>query len=166
MTGSCPAYFFLISSLSGNVVQSGAYLVSVQISIAGRAYVVYTDSAQSLAEPQPLPRYQSALLLVPSKDEDSFTDIRLNDPVYSTRTEGEPNTFSHRTFLQVRSAPTLVQRLSACQVAQCHTTYSSGPVSTRHRHARCRWYTTGKEIFLMPLWTALPQVNTSVGRSG
>lgn len=39
-----------------------------------------------------------------SKDDDSFTDIRLNDPVYSIRTEGEPNTFSHRKFLQVHAA--------------------------------------------------------------
>ena len=61
------------------------------------------ESAQSQGVPQDLPRYQSALLLTPlsSKDEDTFTDIRLNDPVYSTRTEGEPDSFSFRTFLQV-----------------------------------------------------------------
>lgn len=66
--------------------------------------VACAESVQSRGEPQDLPRYQSALLLVPlsSKDEDTFTDIRLNDPVYSARTEGEPNTFSFRTFLQVK----------------------------------------------------------------
>ena len=72
--------------------------------------VTYAESAQSHGEPQDLPHYQSVLLLTPlsSKDEDSFTDIRLNDPVYSTRTEGEPNSFSHRTFLQVNCSCSLM----------------------------------------------------------
>ena len=66
-------------------------------------HVTCAESAQSQGVPQGLPQYQSALLLSPlsSKDEDSFTDIRLNDPVYSARTEGEPDSFSFRTFLQV-----------------------------------------------------------------
>ena len=59
-----------------------------------------------------MPQYQSALLLTPlsSKDEDTFTDIRLSDPVYSARTEGEANSFSFRTFLQVK--PMLMQPLT------------------------------------------------------
>ncbi len=71
--------------------------------------VTCADSAQSQGEPQELPQYQSALLLTPlsSKDEDTFTDIRLNDPVYSARPEGEPDSFSFRNFLQV--TPLLVQ---------------------------------------------------------
>lgn len=69
----------------------------------------FAESAQSQGRPRDLPQYQSALLLTPlsSKDEDAFTDIRLSDPVYSARTEGEPNSFSFRTFLQVK--PMLMQ---------------------------------------------------------
>ena len=52
-----------------------------------------------------LPRYASALLVSPSKGEDSFTDIRLDDPVYTTRPEGQPDTLAYRTFLQVISTP-------------------------------------------------------------
>lgn len=52
-----------------------------------------------------LPRYASALLVSPSKGEDSFTDIRLDDPIYTTRPEGQPGTLIYRTFLQVTPAP-------------------------------------------------------------
>ena len=102
--------------------------------------LTYAESVQSHGEPQELPHYQSALLLTPlsSKGEDSFTDIRLNDPVYSARTEGEPNSFSHRIFLQVSCSGSLLA--GQYREYQVHSTHSSllplEPLTCGKRHTR------------------------------
>ena len=87
-----------------NLSKDGGGTVMALSRCAQSVLIVYNLAVP--AQPQEgLPRYASALLVSPSKGEDSFTDIRLDDPIYTTQPEGQPGTLAYRTFLQVTPTP-------------------------------------------------------------
>ena len=87
-----------------NLNKDGGVTVVALTRCTQPALIFYTFAVPARSQ-DGLPRYASALLVSPSKGEDSFTDIRLDDPIYTTRPEGQPGTLIYRTFLQVTPAP-------------------------------------------------------------
>lgn len=63
---------------------------------------VFVEPQKDASGSQKLERYASVLVMSPSHREDSnfISALKLNDSKYSSRTEGDPGTLAHRTFLQ------------------------------------------------------------------